>query len=1276
MSDTSFEHAVRWGEAVTTVTTNVSNGCGITERSNDTIETLDDLIVTSVSVRSASSAISNTEMINAAQRVLQDKFHFDISTPRPIENDEGNEEDVSITSLISSNGEGNGQICEPPKIRWNVSPPAANDKDDDGEELRIQRDDGRIQRDDTASSFSSLKPLPQLRVPNKQRQYMLSRSSCVNDLSMLSEPSEGERPEGAESSFPAAAQAYNMYQAVLRTNVTLVQTLIDAGASVNMPVWNPDPDGDVFVTLLHVLSSRPEMTAARDVMTVIVRGRANLDARSSLGSTPLSRACLNKHYVAAHLLLELHADPLPMDDYGRSALHCAVSMASGRIVAELLKAMANPLEADCEGHSVLDVAFQRGDEDITTLLRDYIGDLERKQVAVPQKLDTDDNGSSKDSEEEPEAKMRVNGEGLGFSDEHFTKMVDDSYEERKYVGRISFGRNSGAFSHDHDDIIKEYFKVLQSYCRKIYRTKHFQMVMFCALLAALFFPDLWVVFDISDVQSLDILLVTVVALFLIELIVQIMGTPNTYINSFHFWTDIIGLITVPLDISSIADLIPQGVDNQYVMRAARTARLGARAGRFSKLVKLLRFLPGQDLNATQDTAKKMTSALLSSVSARVSCLIILMVMVLPLFDMVTYPENDFSMKAWLTSLEHSLTTENSTNRLKEFEHFYTSKNYFPFEVHWKTDGVVHSERLKGKKPKRTSNQLPIKAASGIIWAVFNFGAVRRVDALCNIFLMLVIIIIMSGFVFLLSNSISTIVLKPLEGLLTSVHGMASKIFESVASLAPNAGHDDVDCQQVASQIEEEETDPSNAEIELLEQVIRKLATITAINLKTAQIDTETLDQLAESDRAVLQGFNYEQPIVFKHRVSTISSSTTSSLGTKRTPEDRKECTEELVMTLEASLLEAELTWTLIDSWEFDALELEERQKGLACLTFLIFHLGLSYSGKEQGVFVAFINAVSMGYSPSSKAPYHNWNHAVDVTHCVFRILNMCATEWFMSSFERFAMVASAMCHDLAHCGFNNPFLVETKHELAMRYNDQSPLENMHCAKFFELVNQPQFAIFSFLDKQQFKEVRQICIEAILHTDNVHHFPMVKEMQMLYEMHSDVFDLARALYWSEQVEFPAKEIIDIFCDPEKKKLIRNLILHTADISNPMKPWLICRKWAMCVIEEFFLQGDKEKEMGIPVQPLNDRDKVNIPYSQIGFVEFFVVPLSLSTVRLLPPLASVLDDLMVNVMQWFEEWLNSIPEHEDVQKLQERVHKLDLKIQPLIVTSAPFFQAPCT
>lgn len=46
--------------------------------------------------------------------------------------------------------------------------------------------------------------------------------------------------------------------------------------------------------------------------------------------------------------------------------------------------------------------------------------------------------------------------------------------------------------------------------------------------------------------------------------------------------------------------------------------------------------------------------------------------------------------------------------------------------------------------------------------------------------------------------------------------------------------------------------------------------------------------------------------------------------------------------------------------------------------------------------------------------------------------------------------------------------------------------------------------------------------------------------------------------------------------------------------------------MSLLDEFFLQGDKERELGLPFSPLCDRNNTLVAESQIGFIEFIVEP----------------------------------------------------------------------
>jgi hypothetical protein len=44
-----------------------------------------------------------------------------------------------------------------------------------------------------------------------------------------------------------------------------------------------------------------------------------------------------------------------------------------------------------------------------------------------------------------------------------------------------------------------------------------------------------------------------------------------------------------------------------------------------------------------------------------------------------------------------------------------------------------------------------------------------------------------------------------------------------------------------------------------------------------------------------------------------------------------------------------------------------------------------------------------------------------------------------------------------------------------------------------------------------------------------------------------------------------------------------------------------------VNEFFRQGDKERELELEIGPMNDRFKTKLPASQTGFIDFIVMPL---------------------------------------------------------------------
>ncbi len=61
-----------------------------------------------------------------------------------------------------------------------------------------------------------------------------------------------------------------------------------------------------------------------------------------------------------------------------------------------------------------------------------------------------------------------------------------------------------------------------------------------------------------------------------------------------------------------------------------------------------------------------------------------------------------------------------------------------------------------------------------------------------------------------------------------------------------------------------------------------------------------------------------------------------------------------------------------------------------------------------------------------------------------------------------------------------------------------------------------------------------------------------------------------------------------------------LLHCADLSNPTKTESLAVEWTHRIVEEFFIQGDKERERGMTIHSGGDRNKPCIPSCQVGVV----------------------------------------------------------------------------
>jgi hypothetical protein len=102
--------------------------------------------------------------------------------------------------------------------------------------------------------------------------------------------------------------------------------------------------------------------------------------------------------------------------------------------------------------------------------------------------------------------------------------------------------------------------------------------------------------------------------------------------------------------------------------------------------------------------------------------------------------------------------------------------------------------------------------------------------------------------------------------------------------------------------------------------------------------------------------------------------------------------------------------------------------------------------------------------------------------------------------------------------------------------------------------------------------------------------------------------------------------------ENQQLLLNLIVHAVDIGAPGKCFLICDKWRQRVYDEFFQQGDLEKERGLPVSILCDRYTTDPYKSQIGFTAFVVQPTFDALLHFIPEISHFLENININLKKY--------------------------------------------
>ncbi|KAG9351044.1 hypothetical protein JZ751_024934 [Albula glossodonta] len=260
----------------------------------------------------------------------------------------------------------------------------------------------------------------------------------------------------------------------------------------------------------------------------------------------------------------------------------------------------------------------------------------------------------------------------------------------------------------------------------------------------------------------------------------------------------------------------------------------------------------------------------------------------------------------------------------------------------------------------------------------------------------------------------------------------------------------------------------------------------------------------------------------------------------------------------------------------------------------------------------------------SDVAYHNSLHAADVAQSTHILLSTPALDAVFSDLEILAAIFAAAIHDVDHPGVSNQFLINTNSELALMYNDESVLENHHLAVGFKLLQEEHCDIFQNLSKKQRQSLRKMVIDMVLATDMSKHMSLLADLKTMVE--------------TKKVTSSGVLLLDNYTD--RIQVLRNMV-HCADLSNPTKSLELYRQWTDRIMDEFFHQGDRERERGMEISPMCDKHTASVEKSQVGFIDYIVHPLWETWADLVHPDAQDILDTLEDNRNWYQSMIPQSP-----------------------------------
>jgi hypothetical protein len=296
----------------------------------------------------------------------------------------------------------------------------------------------------------------------------------------------------------------------------------------------------------------------------------------------------------------------------------------------------------------------------------------------------------------------------------------------------------------------------------------------------------------------------------------------------------------------------------------------------------------------------------------------------------------------------------------------------------------------------------------------------------------------------------------------------------------------------------------------------------------------------------------------------------------------------------------------INSFDFDTHSINEKfiLKNIAGYIFRTVLRQINFE-IDENFLSNFISLICDHYNSNH---FHNFQHAVNVLHVSYLLLNETNLVNKLKPYIIFALLIAALSHDVDHPGNTNSYEINSLSKYAKIYNDISVLENHHCSLTFEIL---EFTgLLKPFKDEEFRDIRKTIISCILGTDMSKHGDCVSKLEG-FDFENETFTI------------------------EEEIFISSCVIHFADLSNPIKNFDNSYEWSVRISQEYYEQAFKEETEGLPTLSfMKCNDKLSICINEISFITNISLPSWAIFVSKFKQLSFILDNISNTLIKWKE------------------------------------------